>query len=92
MMSQLTSVDSQITGWPAEVGRRVRLPQSRRLVNDLLHFSRKIPAHTIVRHCSIPNVVAARHRLKTDCRLRISWPVLFAKAFAWVAIRHAPRK
>ena len=90
VMSKPPAVDAPIVDWPSDAGRRIRLPRSRRMVNDLLYFSRDVPAHSVVRECQISDVVRARDALKSECGLRISWPILFTKAFAWVAIQHSP--
>jgi hypothetical protein len=65
-------------------GHRLQVPQSRRLVLDVLHYSRKVPGIPMVRHCQIAPVAELRPRTAP----RIGWPVLFMKAFGLVAARH----
>jgi hypothetical protein len=68
-----------------EVGRSLPLSPFRRLVTDLMHFSRLVPAVTIERRTNLAPLQAARQR----CTPRPAWAVLFAKAFALVARAHA---
>jgi len=67
-----------------ERGRSYRLSPFRRLVTDLMCFSRQVPAATIERRMNLATLVAARQR----CMPRPGWAVLFAKAFALVARSH----
>jgi hypothetical protein len=67
-----------------EAGRSSALTPFRRLVADLMHFSRKVPAVTIERRMSLGDLVEARQA----CLPRPSWAVVFAKAFALVARAH----
>src|SRR5438270_330307 len=64
-------------------GRRVPLSLSRRLVADLLHFSREVPLVTADRRMSLAPLVAARQGLTA----RPGWCAIFTKAFAVVAAR-----
>jgi hypothetical protein len=66
-------------------GRSVALSLPRRFICDLLHASRHIPVITFERQVNISSVVAARKRLAQPP----PWAVLFAKAFAIVAV-HRP--
>jgi hypothetical protein len=67
-----------------EVGRSVPLSPFRRLVADLMRFSRHVPAVTVERRISLGALAAARQH----CAPRPAWAVLFAKAFALVARAH----
>src|SRR5579883_1019697 len=64
-------------------GHSIPLSPFRRMMCDLLHFSRKVPLVAIERHLSIPAVVAAR-RLADP---RPSWFAVFLKAYALVCDR-----
>lgn len=64
------------------VGKWLTLPKSRRLVVDLLSFSKKVPSQPLVRHCNVTTVAALRKQT------RISWPALFLKAYGIMAERH----
>jgi hypothetical protein len=55
----------------------------RRLVGDLLYFSRGIPLFPIEREFDL----AALDRLRQRAKLRISWPALFLKAYGLLAAR-----
>src|SRR5437868_3974429 len=67
-------------------GRVIPLSLPRRLVCDLVHFGKKVPAVTVQRRMNIASLVRARGRLEQ----RPSWAVLFAKAFGLAAQTHAP--
>jgi hypothetical protein len=67
-----------------ETGRSYPLSPFRRLVTELLHFSRLVPAVTIERRMSLGALAAARQL----CTPRPGWAVVFAKAFALVARAH----
>src|SRR5579884_3655305 len=67
-----------------EFGRSLRLSPYRRLVTELMHFSRQVPAVTIERRMSLADLATARQL----CMPRPSWAVLFAKAFALVGRTH----
>ena len=64
----------------AKHGTSHLLSPFRRLVVDLMHFSKQTPAVMIERRMSLAPLVAARLR----CEPRPAWTVLFAKAFALV--------
>lgn len=66
-------------------GHRLRLPQSRRLVTDLLNFSRKVPTHPLVRHMRILRLAELQRR--RDGGPRVSWPALFLKAYGLLSER-----
>ena len=61
--------------------RRMRVPHSRRLSCDLLHFNRRVPLCGHDRESDLSAVAAARQH----CSTRISWAALFMKAYAVVA-------
>ncbi len=61
--------------------RRIALPRSRRLTCDVLHFHRKVPTCAHERIVNLSEV----HELRSQLPTRISWPVLFIKAYALVA-------
>jgi hypothetical protein len=58
-------------------GRSIAISPFRRLVCDLMHFSRKTPAVAIERRMDLSAVIAARQQ----CPHRPGWSVIFAKAF-----------
>lgn len=68
-------------------GRRLALPRSRRLVTDLLHFSKKLPTQALVRHCRVTRL-AELQRIKGPGP-RIGWPVLFLRAYGLMSAKHA---
>jgi hypothetical protein len=67
-------------------GRRLPIPPSRALVIDLLHYDRKAPMVAHSRVCNLAEAADAR----AGCRRRISWAVLFLKAYAHVAADTPP--
>ena len=75
-MLQPTPASIVVTG-----GKRMKLPRSRRLVLDVLHYSRKLGGIPQARNCNIADV----SELRRQTTPRIGWPVLFMKAFALVA-------
>lgn len=70
----------------AEHPRRLAIPRSRRLVIDLLRLSRHVPTTPHDRVMDLSVVAAARERSAQ----RISWSILFSKAFAMVAAKYPP--
>jgi hypothetical protein len=62
-------------------GRSLPLSPFRRLVADMMCFSRQVPAAVIERRMNLSPLVEARRR----CMPRPSWTVLFAKAIGLVA-------
>jgi hypothetical protein len=64
-------------------GRNVPISAHRRLVTDLMHFSRKVPCVCVDRRINISSLVAARARLSP----RPAWTAIFMKAFGIVAAR-----
>lgn len=65
-------------------GHSVGLSPGRKLVNDLLWFTRSILPSTVVRNFRIDRVARARE----EARVRIGWPTLFIKAYARVCAQH----
>lgn len=63
--------------------RRMRVPRSRRLTIDLLHYHAKVPTCAHDRLCDFRRVAEARQL----CPLRVSWSMIFIKAFGVVAAR-----
>lgn len=66
---------------PTKKQRRFLVPRSRRLTCDVLHFSKQVPLCPHHRMCQLGLLDAIRKA----CPTRISWPVLFLKAFALMA-------
>jgi hypothetical protein len=62
----------------------MRIPRSRRLTMDVLHYQAKVPTCAHDRICDFRPIAAARER----CPVRISWSMIFIKAFGLVARRH----
>ena len=65
----------------SNTGRRIALPRSRRLTCDVVHYHRRVPTTAHDRRCDLSRVAAAREGQPR----RISWPVLFVKAYALAA-------
>jgi hypothetical protein len=65
---------------------RTPVPQSRALVNDILHFHQSIP--TCAQDRLIP--LAELDELRREVRNRVSWQTIFLKAFSAV-VRHHPK-
>jgi hypothetical protein len=65
-------------------GRNLAISPFRRLVIDLMHFSRKVPSVTIDRRMNLAPLVAAR----LACPTRPSWSAMFMKAFGMVAKKY----
>lgn len=57
--------------------------EDRSLVLDILHFARNMPLHPAERSCDLSRVAALREAAST----RISWSVLFLKAYSLLAAR-----
>jgi hypothetical protein len=68
----------------APKGRVIPLNLPRRLVCDVVHFGRKVPAVTVQRRMNLGPVLRARSALER----RPGWVALFAKAFGLMAERH----
>jgi hypothetical protein len=60
---------------------RLRLPPSRRLVCDLLHFARQVPLFPLERSCALGEL----EQLRQAAHPRFSWAVLFLKAYGLLA-------
>ena len=63
--------------------RRLALSRSRRLTIDVLHYNRRMPLCAHDRRCDLGRVAELRSKLP----VRVSWSLLFIKAFAMVAQR-----
>jgi hypothetical protein len=68
---------------PETVGRNIRLPKSRRLVVDLLTYSKRVPSQAVTRYCNVKEVAELRDKVSP----KISWPALFMKAYAIMSAR-----
>ena len=66
--------------------KRLAIPRSRRLVIDLLRLSQQVPTTPHDRITDLSVVAAARERAAQ----RISWSIVFIKAFAIVAAKYPP--
>lgn len=64
--------------------RRLTISRSRRLTMDVLHYNRKVPTCAHDRKFDLGRLA----ELRLQSSQRISWPVLFIKAFATVAQKH----
>ncbi len=64
--------------------RRLAISRSRRLTIDVLHYNRRVPTCAHDRRCDLGRVAELRSQLP----VRISWSLLFIKAFAIVAQKH----
>ncbi len=64
--------------------RRLRLPRSRRLTIDVLHYYRLVPTCAHDRMMDLSRLAELRGQLPR----RVSWSVLFIKAFGLVARKH----
>lgn len=65
---------------PAPKPGHRRIPRSRRLTSDVLHFHQQVPSTPHIRRMSLGPLVAARN----SAAIRIGWPVLFIKAVGLV--------
>jgi hypothetical protein len=68
---------------PYIAGRWIPLSLPRRFVNDLLHFSRRIPSVPMERNMDLSAVIAAREQTAP----RIAWSAIFLKAYGIVCER-----
>lgn len=66
-------------------GRSLPLSPSRRLVCDLLHYSRKVPSHAIARDCRFPRLNLLRKQTRPG--QKIGWAALFVRAFGLLSSR-----
>ena len=62
-------------------GRTIPLSPCRRLINDVLHFARKVPTVPVQRRMDLAPLVAVRN----TARPRPSWCAIFIKAYSFVA-------
>lgn len=69
---------------PLPPGHNIRLSVPRRLMCDMMHFSKQVPVVAIERVLDLKRVVSARQALSQ----RPSWYALFLKAFGLVAQQH----
>ena len=67
-------------GQSTAAGFSVPLSAPRRLVNDLVHFARKVPTVPVQRVIDVSRVMAARDRAAR----RVGWAAVFTKAYARV--------
>ncbi len=65
-------------------GRWLRIPASRSLVRDVLHLERTVPSFAHDRIFQLAELAQCRDR----CVTKISWPLLFIKAYAQMATDH----
>lgn len=65
-------------------GRWRAVPPARRLIFDLLYFTKRIPSQALTRHANIAGLLESRR----NAGVRISWSVLFLKAYAILSARH----
>ncbi len=63
---------------------RLAIPRSRRLTIDVLHYHAQVPTCAHDRYCQLTELVKARREHAT----RVSWSLIFIKAFAMIANRH----
>jgi len=81
----LRSVEAQRADEKANPARRwYAIPRSRAMVCDLLHFEREVPTFPHSREIKLTAIDEARRSLPS----RVSWTVIFIKAFALVAKEH----
>jgi hypothetical protein len=66
-----------------EQGRYLALSPMRRLVNDMLHFARRMPSVPVERSVDVLRACQMRERM----RHRVGWCALFLKAYGLVAAR-----
>lgn len=79
-----SSLRREIAMPSSERSRRLGLSRSRRLTIDVLHYHRRMPTCAHDRQCDLSRLAELRSRLV----VRISWSLLFIKAFAVVAEKH----
>jgi hypothetical protein len=72
---------SDLSKSPEPRARRVRLSRNRALVGDVAHFASRIPRFAVDRLMSVSDV----SELRDQAAPRISWSVLFLKAYSLVA-------
>ena len=66
-----------------KAGRTLPLTTPRRLIGDLLHFSRAVPTVPVQRRVNVADLVEVRGRAPR----RVSWCAIFTKAFARAAVQ-----
>jgi hypothetical protein len=67
-----------------DIPRRLAIPRSRRLVIDLMRLHQQVPTTAHDRICDLSAVATAR----SNANVRISWPMLFIKAYGLVALKY----
>lgn len=81
----MRSVEAQRADEKADPARRwYAIPKSRAMVCDLLYFEREVPTFPHCREIDLSEVEVVRKALPS----RISWTVIFIKAFALIAKDH----
>jgi hypothetical protein len=60
---------------------RKRISRSRAIVRDILHFGSKLPLCAHERRIELASIDS----LRRQCEVRVSWPVIFLKAYAEIA-------
>lgn len=65
-------------------GNRRLLPINRRLVTDLLFFSKRIPHQALTRYCDLSRLCEIKRSLSSH----VGWAALFVKAYSHLAQRH----
>lgn len=73
-------------GQSTAAGFSLPLSAPRRLVNDLVHFARKVPTVPVQRVVDVSRVAALRDR----AALRVGWAAVFTKAYAQVCADYPP--
>ena len=79
MASEKQSESAQLS--PSKSRRRFLVPRSRRLTCDVLHFHKQVPLCPHHRMFDL----AALSAVRKSCPTRVSWPVLFMKAYGLVS-------
>jgi hypothetical protein len=67
-------------------GRTIPLSGPRRFINDLVYFARRVPSVPLSRTLNVARLAGPRKAHPS----RPSWATLFMKAYALVAVEHAP--
>jgi hypothetical protein len=65
------------------MGKRIKLSNGRRLVDDVIHMANKIPLAGMSATLDVTDIA----KLRRMVRPKISWNVLFMKAYAQVAVK-----
>ncbi len=67
-----------------EEPKRLKIPRSRRLTIDVLHYHQKVPTCAHDRICELEELT----NLRNSVPVRISWSIMFIKAYALVAEKY----